>query len=54
MSDDKFYRRSRWIWMVIIIGFIAVAALELLGSGPSSRTRRAAVSPRPPLPEAVL
>ncbi len=34
MSEDKFYRRSRWIWMVIIIAFIAVAALELLGVRP--------------------
>ena len=34
MSGDRFDRWARVIWTVIIIGFIALAALELLGLRP--------------------
>lgn len=34
MSDGSFHRRARWIWVVIVVGFILVAALELLGVRP--------------------
>ncbi len=34
MSDDKFHGRARWVWLAIMVGFIAVAALELLGVRP--------------------
>ncbi|MBB4914682.1 hypothetical protein FHS44_001754 [Streptosporangium saharense] len=34
MSEDRFTRRTRWIWLVIMAGLIAVTALELLGFRP--------------------
>ncbi|SNS66062.1 hypothetical protein SAMN05216276_101398 [Streptosporangium subroseum] len=34
MSDGGFHRRARWIWVVIVLGFIVVTALELLGVEP--------------------
>jgi hypothetical protein len=35
MSDnDGFHGRARWIWVVIVVGFIAVAVLELFGVRP--------------------
>ncbi|GGL31989.1 hypothetical protein GCM10014719_36560 [Planomonospora parontospora subsp. antibiotica] len=37
MSDDggdRFHGRARWIWLVIMVGFITIAALELLGVRP--------------------
>ncbi|GAA3115108.1 hypothetical protein GCM10010466_02690 [Planomonospora alba] len=33
-DDGRFFERARWIWAVIIVGFIAVAVLELLGVRP--------------------
>ncbi|GAA3444865.1 hypothetical protein [Planomonospora venezuelensis] len=33
-DDGRFFSRARWIWVVIILGFITVAALELLGVRP--------------------
>ncbi|MBB2910051.1 hypothetical protein FHS43_001297 [Streptosporangium becharense] len=33
-DDDKFFSRARWIWVIIIVGFIVVTALELLGVRP--------------------
>lgn len=34
MSDGGFHGRARWIWVVIVLGFIVVTALELLGVQP--------------------
>jgi|GEM_PF-6881482 len=34
MSDDGFHTRARWIWVIIVGGFILVAVLELLGVRP--------------------
>jgi hypothetical protein len=34
MSDRGFHGRARWIWVVIVLGFIVVTALELLGVRP--------------------
>ncbi|MDP9846041.1 hypothetical protein J2853_005252 [Streptosporangium lutulentum] len=34
MSDKGFHGRARWIWVIIMLGFIAVATLELLGVRP--------------------
>lgn len=34
MSDGGFHGRARWIWLIIMVGFIAVAVLELLGVRP--------------------
>ncbi|MDP9860924.1 hypothetical protein J2S55_000183 [Streptosporangium brasiliense] len=34
MSDGKFHRRAGWIWLVIMVGFIILATLELLGVRP--------------------
>ncbi|SFI41527.1 hypothetical protein SAMN05216275_10393 [Streptosporangium canum] len=34
MSDDRFHGRARWVWLAIMVGFIAVAVLELLGVRP--------------------
>jgi hypothetical protein len=34
MSDDRFHRRARVIWFVIVVCMIVVLALELLGVRP--------------------
>ncbi|MBB4940352.1 hypothetical protein FHR32_004657 [Streptosporangium album] len=34
MGDNGFHGRARWIWLAIVVGFIAVATLELLGVRP--------------------
>lgn len=34
MSDDGFHARARWIWVIIVGGFILVAVFELLGVRP--------------------
>lgn len=34
MSDGGFHGRARWIWLIIMVGFIVVAALEVLGVRP--------------------
>lgn len=34
MSDGPFHARARWIWVIIVAGFILVAVLELLGVRP--------------------
>lgn len=38
MSEGRggggFHGRARWIWVVVMLGFIAMATLELMGLGP--------------------